>query len=630
LSVWGLPSEWRTKRLKRRPRQRALAWLASLAGALALSAAAAMPTDALPEVLSLKLFNIHTQVEGTFVFKRNGVYDQQGLAQLNEFLRDWRLDQPTHMDPHLFDLLYQVYKESGSSDYIHVVCGYRTPDTNAMLRRRSKLVAEHSLHMQGKAMDFFIPDVPLAKLRVIGMRLQSGGVGFYPTSGSPFVHMDTGNVRHWPQMTREELIAAFPDGRTLDIPTDGKPLPGYAEALADYQARQAKGGALADYAVASNAQPVVMTSAQVAAADAKADRTGGDDGPIQIAQIAQSDETDDNIPDTAPAKAAAAQPDVHKAVAIASVAAAPTVPMPHLAPHATPAPVVVAAAAPQPARETAPAAPRPPFDIATLAAPAPAAPAPAVSTPRPALPFVLASAGGLSLGQPANASVNFNAQDWSEPAVPADLARAMAARDQVRRDASLPIMPTSVVATIDVNRPLRAEAITTAVLRTSTDVPPLNPGVLAYAEPGLTTADSAPAPLVPISIHRAAMTTAGVPLPQLRPSGNAVAPAAPRVATLRVVRPHMEAPPLTMTVLDTQGLRLWMNSQSTRQKAYALLTMPDFAQSPNLMTPPSITFGAGFGPAPYADLRTDRFAGPLVEQPAMIDVSGDSEVASIQ
>lgn len=605
-------------------------WLAAVAGACALTSFVAAPTDALPEVLSLKLFNIHTQAQGTFVFKRNGVYDQEGLAQLNEFLRDWRRDQPTHMDPHLFDLLYQAYRESGSHDFIHVVCGYRTPDTNAMLRHRSKLVAQNSLHMQGRAMDFFIPDVPLAKLRVIGMRLQSGGVGFYPTSGSPFVHMDTGSVRHWPRMSRQELIAAFPDGKTLDIPTDGKPLPGYAEALADYQSRTARGGALADYAVASNAKPVVFTRAEVAAADARADRTGGDDGPMQLAENSGDDE-DNNAADAAPAPKAVApvaKAAVPTAVAVASVAPAPNAPLPHLAPHNTTAIASLLPPTPHP------------FDVAAFAAPAPAPqpvaaanPASAADSAAPAAPLVLASAAALTLPvsakQPLTAPANrvdFGSQDWSAPAVPAELARAMAARDQVRRGASLPIMPTSVVATIDVNRPLRAEAITTAVLRTSTDPQILSPGILAYADPGLTTASIAAMP-APMSIHRAAMTSAGVPLPQLRPlasAGNAP------VRTLRVVRPHMEAPPLTMTSLDTQGLRLWMSSQSTRQKAYALLTMPDFAQQPGLMTPPTVTFSAGFGRTAYTDLRTDRFSGPLVEQPAMVDVSGGAEIASIQ
>jgi hypothetical protein len=86
-------------------------------------------------------------------------------------------------------------------------------------------------------MDFYIPGVPLEQLRAFGLRLQRGGVGFYPTSGSPFVHMDTGGIRHWPRMTREQLVRVFPDGRTVHIPTDGKPLPGYALALADIKNR---------------------------------------------------------------------------------------------------------------------------------------------------------------------------------------------------------------------------------------------------------------------------------------------------------------------------------------------------------------------------------------------------------
>src|SRR5690606_4056757 len=98
---------------------------------------------------------------------------------------------------------------------------------------------------RGKAMDFFIPGVPLAKLRAVGLRMQVGGVGFYPTSGSPFVHLDTGSVRHWPKMSRQQLLAVFPNGGTLHIPSDGKPLPGYAQALAAYKVRKATGAPVA-------------------------------------------------------------------------------------------------------------------------------------------------------------------------------------------------------------------------------------------------------------------------------------------------------------------------------------------------------------------------------------------------
>ena len=123
------------------------------------------------------------------------------------------------MDPRLFDLIWEAYRTAGANDYIHVVCGYRSPQTNSMLRSRSKGVAKKSQHMLGKAMDFYIPDVKLKRLREIGLKMQGGGVGYYPTSGSPFVHFDVGNVRHWPKMSRSELIALFPDGKTLHVPS---------------------------------------------------------------------------------------------------------------------------------------------------------------------------------------------------------------------------------------------------------------------------------------------------------------------------------------------------------------------------------------------------------------------------
>jgi hypothetical protein len=106
-----------------------------------------------------------------------------------------------------------------------------------MLRRRSSGVAQNSMHTVGHAMDFYIPDASLEELRIAGLRLQRGGVGYYPTSGSPFVHLDTGNVRHWPRMTRDQLARVFPDGRTVHIPTDGHPMAGYALALADIEKR---------------------------------------------------------------------------------------------------------------------------------------------------------------------------------------------------------------------------------------------------------------------------------------------------------------------------------------------------------------------------------------------------------
>ncbi len=186
---------------------------------------------------TISMHHMHTGEDITITFKRDGRYDDDALNKLNWFLRDWRKQQETKMDPHLIDLVWEVQRETGSKEPIWVVCGYRSPETNAMLRRRSTGVARFSQHMLGHAMDFYIPGVQLDQLRAIGLRMQRGGVGFYPTSGSPFVHMDTGGVRMWPRMTREQLVRVFPDQRTVYVPSDGRPLAGYELALADIRKR---------------------------------------------------------------------------------------------------------------------------------------------------------------------------------------------------------------------------------------------------------------------------------------------------------------------------------------------------------------------------------------------------------
>jgi uncharacterized protein YcbK (DUF882 family) len=186
---------------------------------------------------TITMHHLHTDEDITITFKRDGRYDDAALEKLNWFLRDWRRGEQTKMDPHLIDLIWEVQREAGAKEPVQVVCGYRSPQTNAMLRHRSNGVARFSQHMLGHAMDFYIPGVQLAELRAIGLRLQRGGVGFYPTSGSPFVHMDTASIRMWPRMSRQDLVRVFPDQRTVHIPSDGRPLAGYALALADIAKR---------------------------------------------------------------------------------------------------------------------------------------------------------------------------------------------------------------------------------------------------------------------------------------------------------------------------------------------------------------------------------------------------------
>jgi uncharacterized protein YcbK (DUF882 family) len=183
---------------------------------------------------TISLQHTHRDDSITVTFKRNGRYDEDGLKKLNYFLRDWRNDDQTRMDPQLFDILWEVYREVDAKTPIRIVSSYRSPATNAMLRRRSRGVAQFSQHMLGKAIDFNIEGVSVEELRVAGLRLQRGGVGFYPGS---FVHVDVGSVRHWPRMTHDQLARVFPNGRTVHVPSNGQPLSGYALALADIEKR---------------------------------------------------------------------------------------------------------------------------------------------------------------------------------------------------------------------------------------------------------------------------------------------------------------------------------------------------------------------------------------------------------
>jgi uncharacterized protein YcbK (DUF882 family) len=186
---------------------------------------------------TISLHHVHTKEDLTITYKRNGRYDPEAMKKLNHILRDWRRNEEVEQDPLLIDIVWEVQRTVGGNQPIHIICGYRAPSTNAMLRRRSSGVAQHSLHTHGKAMDFFIPGATVEQLRNIGLRLQRGGVGFYPSSGSPFVHLDVGRVRHWPGISRDELVKVFPDGRTVHIPSDGQPLAGYALAKADIERR---------------------------------------------------------------------------------------------------------------------------------------------------------------------------------------------------------------------------------------------------------------------------------------------------------------------------------------------------------------------------------------------------------
>ena len=207
-----------------------------LLSAAAWCTATAYRAAALGETRTLSMYNIHTKENITVTFKRDGKYDETALKRLNTFMRDWRANKETNMDPALIDLIWTLHKQLGSNEPVHLICGHRTASTNESMRKKGGGQAKRSQHILGKAADITFPDVPAKVLRNSALIQEHGGVGYYPTSGIPFVHVDTGNVRMWPRIPRLELAALFPDGRTKYLPTDGKPI-----TVADYKLALSKG-----------------------------------------------------------------------------------------------------------------------------------------------------------------------------------------------------------------------------------------------------------------------------------------------------------------------------------------------------------------------------------------------------
>lgn len=165
-----------------------------LASALSVPAVARAAAAA-PNERVLRLYNTHTGESLKSVFWAEGSFVPDALADINKLLRDHRNNKISEMDPKLLMLLDRVSAKFGGSDVLHVISGYRSPESNAKLARASGGVAKHSMHLEGKAIDIRMPGRDLAKLHKAALAEKAGGVGYYP--GSQFVHLDTGRPRHW-------------------------------------------------------------------------------------------------------------------------------------------------------------------------------------------------------------------------------------------------------------------------------------------------------------------------------------------------------------------------------------------------------------------------------------------------
>ena len=143
---------------------------------------------------SITLKNIHTDEKLEAIYFDDGKYVPDALEAVNKVLRDFRTGDVHPIDPRLLDVITEVRARIGSRSPFQVISGYRSPQTNAMLREQSAEVAQHSFHMEGKAIDVFLEDVELEHLHRAALSLGRGGVGYYPAR---FVHLDVGPVRQW-------------------------------------------------------------------------------------------------------------------------------------------------------------------------------------------------------------------------------------------------------------------------------------------------------------------------------------------------------------------------------------------------------------------------------------------------
>lgn len=167
--------------------------LASVAGLAPLAAEAKSATGTIERRLSF--YNTHTGEQLSTLYRVRDDYIPEALSEINHILRDHRNNEICSMDERLLDLLYNIQTTLDTREPLHVISGFRSQESNAMLAKLGHGVAKRSLHLQGEAIDIRVPGRDLARVRKVALALQGGGVGYYPRSN--FVHVDVGRVRYW-------------------------------------------------------------------------------------------------------------------------------------------------------------------------------------------------------------------------------------------------------------------------------------------------------------------------------------------------------------------------------------------------------------------------------------------------
>lgn len=144
---------------------------------------------------TISVYNLHTKEYLSTVYWQNGAYLPEAIDQINHIFRDHYNGRIRPIDPELIDLLFAIQQDVGCDEPFHLISGYRSRQTNNLLRQHSSKVARRSLHIKGKAADIRLPGLNLKTLRHTAYELRRGGVGFYP--GANFIHIDVGRVRFW-------------------------------------------------------------------------------------------------------------------------------------------------------------------------------------------------------------------------------------------------------------------------------------------------------------------------------------------------------------------------------------------------------------------------------------------------
>ena len=175
----------------------------SVLGAFAATAVAAAPTFAnaagflrgAGDIRRIKMYSGRTGERIDMIYWIEGNYIKDAVSELNYFMRDWRTDGVKSMDLRTVDIMAASHNLLDVSEPYMLLSGYRSPQTNAMLRSRSRGVAKNSLHMRGQAADLRLASRSVNQMARAAIACNGGGVGRY--SGSNFVHMDCGQVRDW-------------------------------------------------------------------------------------------------------------------------------------------------------------------------------------------------------------------------------------------------------------------------------------------------------------------------------------------------------------------------------------------------------------------------------------------------